>query len=302
MKTNCARPLLPPRLLTVVATALALFSIAAQTSAIEQGRAALARGDSDAAIAILETAVAQSPNDAEVRYRLANAYGSKAEKSGMLAAARYAPKAKGEWEQAVALDPLHVHARFSLVEFYALAPGFMGGSHDKALEQARAIKAHDPVLGRRAHALVYMQQNKPDLAKKEYTDAIRDQPSSPSAHSFLGQHLGKVEKNFLAALAEFEAALKLDPHYMPAYYHLGRTSALAGANLIRGEEALKRYLAHKPEDNEPTSANAHYWLGMIHEKATRAAEAARSYRAALGLDPSMKRATEALTRLPSAGP
>lgn len=295
MHTALARPFHLP--LAPIA-ALGAVSLSAQTPVIEQGRAALARGDSDAAIAILERAIAQYPKDAEMHYHLANAYGSKAEKSGMLAAARYAPKAKGEWEQAVALNPKHVEARFSLVEFYAFAPGVMGGSYDKAFEQAKEIRAIDPLLGRRAYALVYMQQKKPGLAKKEYTDAIRDHPTSAKAHGYLGQHFANAEKDYSAAFAEFETALKLDPTYMPANYQLGRAASLAGANLARGEEAMKKYLAYTPKENEPALANAHYRLGMIYEKEGKKAEAKQSYQTALRLDASLKEASKALKRVP----
>ena len=94
-----------------------------------------------------------------------------------------------------------------------------------------------------------------------------------------------------------EAALKLDPNYMPAFYHLGRTAAQANTNLARGEEALKKYVAYTPKENEPTLANAHYYLGDIYEKEGRKAEARQAYEAALKLNPSLTRASEALKRV-----
>src|SRR2546426_11586234 len=88
-----------------ILAALATVSLAALTPLIEQGRAAISRGDDDAAIEILERAVAQSPRSAEAHYYLANAYGSKAQNSGMFGAATYGSKVKDEFEKAVALDP-----------------------------------------------------------------------------------------------------------------------------------------------------------------------------------------------------
>src|SRR5262249_49106233 len=67
----------------LVAAALATFALsspAAAPSAVEQGRAALLRGDDDAAIAILEKAVAQTPKDAAAHLPLANAYRSQVQK------------------------------------------------------------------------------------------------------------------------------------------------------------------------------------------------------------------------------
>jgi lipoprotein NlpI len=173
----------------------------------------------------------------------------------------------------------------------------MGGSNDKALEQAKEIKAIDPIVGHRAYAFIYTQQKKPDLAKKEYADALRVQPDSPKAHSYFGQYLVNVEKNYAAAFSEFETALKLDPGYMPAFFHIGRTASVANTNLARGEEALKRYVAYTPKENEPSLANAHYDLGSVYENAGKKAEARRSYEAALKLNPAQKRTAEALKRV-----
>jgi tetratricopeptide (TPR) repeat protein len=285
------------RLSLAILASLAGVSLCAQTALIEQGRDAISRGDSDAAIGIMEKAVAQSPESADAHFYLASAYASKVQESGMFGAAKYASKVKDQFEKAVALNPKYVEARFGLVQFYAGAPGIMGGSYDKALEQAREIKAIDPIVGHRAYAFIYSQQKKPDLAKKEYVDAIRGQPDSPKAHSYFGQYLVNAEKNFAAAFAEFETALKLDPSYMAAFYHLGRTASLANTNLARGEEALRKYVAYTPKENEPALANAHYFLGAVYESEGKKAEARQSYQAALKLNPTQKRASEALKRV-----
>jgi tetratricopeptide (TPR) repeat protein len=284
--------LFPPGILAAL-----LSSVFAQSALIEQGRGAIARGDSDAAIQILETAVAQYPDNAEAHFRLFLAYGSKAQQVGMLGAMKFAPKAKAECEKAVALDPKHAEARLGLVQVYMIAPGIMGGSAEKALEQAKELRSIDPLMAHRAYGFIYAQQKKLDLARKEYTDAIREQPNSPKPHTYLGQHLANVEKNYGAAFAEFEAALKIDANYMPAAYHLGRAAALGNLNAARAEEALKRYLAYKPKENEPPLAGAHYYLGLVYEKAGNKPEARQSFQAALKLNPTHKEASAALKRV-----
>jgi len=95
-----------------------------------------------------------------------------------------------------------------------------------------------------------------------------------------------------------ERALKLDATYMPPLYHIGRIASVANANLPRGEETLRKYLSgYTPKENEPTIANAHYWLGAVLEKEGKKAEAKKSYEAALKLNPALKQATEALKRV-----
>jgi len=149
-----------------VLAALAGVPAFAQTPLIAQGRAAISRGDTEAAIEILEKAVAQAPRSAEAHFILGDAYATRVQAGGMLAAAKYASRIKEEWEKAVALDPRHVEARFALIQVYAGAPGIMGGSYEKAFEQAKEIKAIDPVFGHRAYGFIYSQQKRLDLANK----------------------------------------------------------------------------------------------------------------------------------------
>src|SRR5207237_5329043 len=118
----------------------------------------------------------------------------------------------------------HAEAHFQLASAH-------GGSEEKAFEQAKQIKAIDPVLGHRAYAIVYTHEKRGDLAKQELLDAIREYPDSSKARSYYGQYLANAEKNYAGAFMELETALKVNPDYMPAYYHIGRIAALADSNL-----------------------------------------------------------------------
>jgi tetratricopeptide (TPR) repeat protein len=269
----------------------------AQSTLLEQGRAANVRSEPDTAIAILERAAAQAPEDAEVHYQLAIAHGSKAQASGLVGKLRHALRAKRELETAIALDPRHVEARMLLLQAYLAAPGLMGGSEAKAFEQAKEITAVDPVIGHRAYAIVYTHAKKGDLAKKELLDGIREYPESPKARSYYGQYLANVEQDYAGAFTVFEAALEINPGYMPAYYHIGRVAALADSNLALGEESLERYLGHSPKQNEPGLAWAHYYLGYVYEREGNATEAKDNYEAAIALDRGLKEAARSLKRM-----
>lgn len=257
----------------------------------------MARHDDDAATKFFEKAVAQYPKSSEAHLWLGNAYGSQAQKAGMFGMASLAMKTKSEFEKAVELDANNLDARFGLVQFYAMAPGFIGGSFDKAAEQAAQIKKRDLGRGHRAYAFVYAAQKKQDLARKEYVDWIREQPNSPQAHIAYGSYLISVDKNFAGAASEFETAIKADASYMPGWFFLGRAIAGGSTNFGRGEEALRKYLAYTPKADEPSLARAHYWLGTIQEKSGRKAEAKASYETSLKLSPGAKDVTEALKRV-----
>lgn len=273
--------------------ALPLF---AQGTFLEQGKAAMARNDADTAAALLEKAVAQNPKSAEAHLWLGNAYGSQAEKASIFGQASLAGKTKDEFEKAVELDPNLLDARVGLIQYYTFAPGFMGGSYEKAFAQVEEIRKRDPLKAHRSAAIIYTHQKKTDLAKKEYFDEVKEFPKSPRAHLDLGQFYS-ADKNYKSASEEFETALKIDAAYMSAYFFIGRLAVLSNENLAHGEEVLRKYLTYTPKTDEPPLARAHYWLGQIFEKQGKKAEAKTSFATSLKLNPNQKDVAEALKRV-----
>ena len=284
------------RILTFCQCLLLAASLAAQTSLLEQARAAMQRNDPETAANLLEKAVAQTPNNAEAHYLLGDAYGDLAQHACIFKKPGLAKKAQAEFERAVQIDPNYLDARFALVEYDMVAPAFIGGGEDKAIAQANEIKKRDPIEGHRAFALIYSHQKKPDLVHKEYVDAVKEQPNSPKARYWLGvSYLG--DKNYPAASTEFETAIKIDPAYMPGWFQVGHVAALTGTNFERGEESLRKYLAYTPAHNEPPTYRAHYWLGAILEKQGKKAEAKASYATSLKANPNQKDVLEAIKRV-----
>jgi len=284
------------RPILVAFAALIALPLLAQNLLIDQGRAAMNRNDADAAAALFEKAVAQNPKSAEAHYLLGTAYGSQAQKASIFSQMSLAGKTKDEFQKAVELDPAFIDARFGLVQFYAMAPGIAGGSYDKAFAQVAEIRKHDPLMAHRAAAFIYTQQKKPDEARNEYLAEVREYPKSARAHIDLGVSY-IVAKNVKAAAEEFETALKVEPAYMPAYFRVGQSAVLTSSNYAHGEEALRKYLAYTPKENEPSHARAHYWLGQLFEKQGKKAEAKASFETSLKLNPSQKDVVEALKRV-----
>jgi len=138
--------------------ALAVFLIAspliAQADQIGDGRASLDRKDPQAALTLLEKAVAESPRSAEAHYLLGVAYGRLAEKASIFRQPALARHTRDEFERAVRLDPNHLEARFALVQYYTVAPAFLGGSRQKALQQTEQIRERDASAGNQALAFV----------------------------------------------------------------------------------------------------------------------------------------------------
>lgn len=268
-----------------------------QTPLLDQGKAALQRNDYQAAADLFEKAVAQTPNNAEAHFLLGEAYGSLAQNANMFKQAGLAFKTRREFARAVELDPNSLDARFGLIEFYMIAPGFMGGDEKKAFEQAGEIRKRDTMRGHQAFAYIYARQKKPDLARKEYVDAVKEQPNSPKTHYFLGISFLTADKNYKQAAEEFEMAVKLDPNYMPGWFQIGHMAALSGANLPRGEEALQKYLAYAPKPDEPQHYRAYFWLGGIYEKQGKKGEARMNYATSLKINPHQPDVAEALKKI-----
>ena len=268
-----------------------------QTYLISQARAALDRDEPALAVTLLEQAVRQSPESAEAHGCLGVAYGSEALTANIVRRVSLAQKARSELEKAVEIDPDQVDARIGLLEYYTLAPRLLGGDIEKAREQANVIKSRDSIGGHRAHAFISVHLKRIDLARKEFLDAVAEQPLSAKSHYWLGSFYETTDKNYPAASAEFEMAAKLDPTYMPVQFEIGHLAALAGINLERGQEALAGYLNHKPKNDEPTLDRAEYWLGMIYERMGNEAAARRQYTDSLHVNPKRKDVLEAIARM-----
>jgi cytochrome c-type biogenesis protein CcmH/NrfG len=224
----------------MLASVLAAW-LAAQSTLIEQGRVALDHNDPRTAVTVLEAAVAQSPQDAEGHYLLGIAYGRLAERANLFRRASLAGRTRQEFERAVSLDPNHLDARFSLVQYYMIAPNIYGGSESKALEQADEIAKRDAAYGHRALAFIHTRQ-----------------------------------KNYKAALSELEAAVALDPNDMSSWFEIGHIAAISGLELSRGEEALLKYVAHTPAGDDPPLDSAYDWLSKIYEREGRSSDAVRA--------------------------
>lgn len=282
----------------VVIGLLFSFSLFAATAADHAAAAnqAFDRGEYQKAVDLFAKAIALDAKNAEYHYMQGAAYGELAQRAGILKQAALAKKTKAAFEKAVEVDPNFVEARFGLISYYLIAPGFMGGGVDKAEAQAAEIMKRDRLDGHRAWGRIHANQKKMDLARKEYVDAVREQPRNARAHYFLGNFYLR-EKNWTAALHEYDMAIELDPSFMSTYYFVGELAGRSESNYARGEESMRKYLAHKPSRTEPRHAGAWYWLGVIQEKQGRKADAKTSFTNALKLSPADDDIQAALKRV-----
>jgi len=209
---------------------------------------------------------------------------------------RLAGKVKDAFERAVALAPAKPEYRESLLQFYVAAPAVAGGGLDKARAQATEIAKLDAVRGELAFATIARADGKPDEALARLKSAQAKRPDDARLALQVGLVL-QEQRKYDEAFAWFQQTVAKDPGALAAWYQIGRTAVLSNSRHAEGEAALKRYLAGKPETNDPPHAAAHWRLGMLYEQQQRPTDARAQYQAALKLDPDHAEAKAALKKL-----
>lgn len=226
------------------------------------GVLALRRDDTDAAIAHLEKAIQLAPAHSDSHKALGDAYGRAAQKKGVFGGLGLGKKCLASYQKAAALDPRNIEARQSLFEFYRQAPSLVGGSEEKALAEAAAIRELDPWRGRLAFAAFH-------VSKKEYD----------------------------LALAQFEAVLQAEPDHYQAHYQIGRLAATTGQFIERGLASLRRCLELTPPPGATLHPAVHWRLGQLLEKKNDQPAARAAYEKSLALDPAFTPAKDSLAKL-----
>lgn len=257
------------------------------------GRLAFIEEKWDDASEYFEDAIDANDKVAYYHEWLANTYGTIAGRANVFKQGLLAPKIKAEYEKTVALDPTNIGAYRGLIQYYSQAPSIMGGSMEKAHECADKIKKLNPAAGYQSKANIYVREKKFDLAEKEWKEAIK---TDPTLFAGLIQFYSNQQK-YASAFSVLDEAIKKTPDNMLLQYQYGRTSALSGEQLQRGEEYLRKYLAYKPKETEPSLAGANMRLGQILEKKGNKVEAKKYFQTAVNLDSNLKEAKEGLNRV-----
>jgi tetratricopeptide (TPR) repeat protein len=248
------------------------------------GRIATIQNESDEAIRYFERAVRLEEGNALYHAWLGNAIREVTPRSSKLRMPFNARRMKKEWERAVALDPDQIDARYGLVQFYAYAPGVMGGDITKAREQVAEIAKRNPMRGAIARGVIADVEKNAAAEEAAYRDAVAVAPDSAAGYFALGGMYARAGKA-MEAFATLDQYAKRKPNDRHALYEAGRFAGTTGQQLDRGEAALKQYLATPPADVDVAhTAGAHYWLGQIAEKRGQKDAAREHYRVALSIN------------------
>jgi len=251
------------------------------------------------AVADGERAITERPGDSEYRRWLGHAYGGAAEEKRSFSMAR---EVRAGFEEAVRLDPSNIAARRDLMEFYVEAPWIVGGDKRKALEQVGAIAGIDAVAGHLARAAFSIRANRLDAANAEYQQVLKAQPDRIEPYLEVADfYESRNDAGRFASVIEQSA--RVAPSDVRLTYYRGVAFVLANGNLTEAERVLRVYLATAPRRSDwPSHADAHTWLGRVHERRGELSAALDEYQSALVLEPESKYAREALRRLKPVAP
>jgi Tfp pilus assembly protein PilF len=207
-----------------------------------------------------------------------------------------ARKIKNALETALALDPDNLDVRDDLITYYTQAPGFVGGSKEKAREMALEIKKRNPYRGSMAAANLCAAAKDTTCVERGLQEMVTSYPDSATVYASLAVFYAN-QKQFDKAFALLDQRLRTKPRELTTLYQVGRTASLSGQNLEQGEKALKTYLAGPTPERGPAPAHVHYRLGLIYEKKGAKDLAREEYRTALQLNPKHEEALKALAEL-----
>ncbi len=239
----------------------------------------LVRFRPDEALALLEKAARREPRNAEIYFRMGNAYSMKINQGGFWNKLKSARKMREYWEKALQLDPRHVDAMVALYSYYEMAPGIAGGDSDKAAALWQRIRRLAPeyeyyLLATRYHrekddpravemlrqsiqkyprfkpayltlASILIQKKQLEEAQKLLTRLLNFDPENIYALNELGEIFLEKE-DYPAACYQFRKALSVNPYFVQARYQLGVCLKNKG-NLDEARKEFRFILDHFPK-------------------------------------------------------
>jgi tetratricopeptide (TPR) repeat protein len=259
------------------------------------GRSYYELRDYDNAISAGEKSIALDPKNSLYHQWLGRIYGGKADREHSFF---FAKKVKEQFSEAVRLNPSNIAARRDLQEYDLDAPWIVGGNKDEARAQVDAIAAIDPVQGHLARAVLLMSEGKKvDQAEAEYKQVLAAKPKELEPYFEAADFYERQNKpEGIEEAIEAAAAVNAGDERL-AFYR-GVSLVLKNTSNTQAEEYLKSYIASTPERSDwPSHASARDWLGRLYQLEGKRPEAAEQYRAALQLDPGLKDARTRLQQL-----
>jgi Tfp pilus assembly protein PilF len=146
-----------------------------------------------------------------------------------------------------------------------------------------------------ARAIIQIKDKKWDLARKELTQAIAENPQSVSASKDLADFL-LDRQDYEGALYYAEKALLLDAKSKRSRLIAAAAKIRLKSDLEAAAETLQAFLAGTLGEGDPGFEEVYYWLGEYFLTKGEKGRAQESFKAALAFDPEYSRAKDGLSK------
>ncbi len=241
-----------------------------------------------------EQCIKDLPQSARCHGALGALYGTLAMSGGMTAGLKYAGKIKDMMLKAVEFEPKNYDMRRDLNQYYLQAPGIVGGSVRKAIENSNDFGTIDAVRGQLLRAEVHIYEK--EFAKAEaLLRAIKTSGDSDlsdaviSATTSLGYSMlsnGEVAK----AQKLFEQQIAANDKYANAHFGLGR-ALLEQKNNDAAIASMERAMLLDPK------LTGHYRLGLAYQAKGDKPKSIAAFQQFLSYQKTGKAAEDATKRL-----
>ena len=241
-----------------------------------------------------EQCIKELPQSARCHHILGSLYGAAAMSAGIAAGLKYAGNIKDMFQKAVELDPKHFDMRRDLNQFYLQAPGIVGGSVRKAIQNSTDFAKVDPARAQLLRAEVHIYEKEFDKAEAILAN-IKPGADGDLADSLSGatSSLGfaMVNANEAAKAQKlFERQIAADASNASAHFGLGR-ALLEQKQIDASIASMERALQIEPK------LTAHYRLGIAYQTKGDKPKAAAMYKQFLAYSAQGRAADDARKRL-----
>jgi tetratricopeptide (TPR) repeat protein len=245
-------------------------------------RARYQLGQWQAAVDACRVAIAADATQPHYHLWLGRALGEQAQRAQLLAAYSLAKQVRAEFETAAKLAPQDPAVLSDLGEFYAKAPGILGGGADKARAIATRLADVDPGQTHWLQSEIAAAKKNYDLAERELTLAI--ETSSNPAQAWMNLAAFYQDRK---RLDDMESAVRhgaaADLHSTSALVD-GATPLIATSrNTPLAADLLQRYLNGGHLSEDAPAFIAHIKLAQLLDKLGDTAGAAKQRAAAHAL-------------------
>ena len=237
-----------------------------------------------------------APDNASAAFWVGSTAGQLAMRSGMFKAMGFAKTSRKGFEKAVELKPNDIRAQFSLMQFYLMAPGMMGGDKDEAKLIAQRIAQQSKADGLRALGQILATEKDVDGWLRENLAALQLAPAHPDVlGSVASYYMGKSD--FATAKSVIDAAKAVDPDHVVVRYQYVKWAAMSGEELEPALATIDQMLKMPRYPDRFSLSGAHLRRGQILAKLGRKELAIAAYEACLAVDPELKGVSEELAAL-----